>query len=94
MVGEPALVLDLRCGAGRFWPLLAEKQNRVIIGADNSATALPQLIKALRRLLCIMGSAWENALCKNRTACMSLGGWFVWRLPNCPTHVGIFKLSD
>jgi len=26
----------LPCGAGRFWPLLAEKNNRVIIGADNS----------------------------------------------------------
>lgn len=34
--GDPGLVLDLPCGAGRFWPLLAEKQNRVIIGADNS----------------------------------------------------------
>ena len=30
------MVLDLPCGAGRFWPLLAEKPNRVIIGADNS----------------------------------------------------------
>src|SRR5690606_30824292 len=28
------------CGAGRFWPLLAEKPNRVIIGADNSADML------------------------------------------------------
>ncbi|MET3715037.1 ubiquinone/menaquinone biosynthesis C-methylase UbiE [Pseudomonas sp. PvP001] len=37
LVGEPGLVLDLPCGAGRFWPLLAEKHNRVIIGADNSA---------------------------------------------------------
>ena len=36
MAGEPGLVLDLPCGAGRFWPLLAEKPNRVIIGADNS----------------------------------------------------------
>lgn len=34
--GDPGLVLDLPCGAGRFWPLLAEKDNRVIIGADNS----------------------------------------------------------
>ena len=25
LVGEPGLVLDLPCGAGRFWPLLAEK---------------------------------------------------------------------
>jgi len=37
LAGEPGLVLDLPCGAGRFWPLLAEKANRVIIGADNSA---------------------------------------------------------
>ncbi len=36
LVGEPGLVLDLPCGAGRFWPMLAEKPNRVIIGADNS----------------------------------------------------------
>ena len=36
LAGEPGLVLDLPCGAGRFWPLLAEKNNRVIIGADNS----------------------------------------------------------
>lgn len=40
LAGEPGLVLDLPCGAGRFWPLLAEKQNRVIIGADNSAAML------------------------------------------------------
>ncbi|WMI98725.1 class I SAM-dependent methyltransferase [Pseudomonas chlororaphis subsp. aurantiaca] len=40
MAGEPGLVLDLPCGAGRFWPLLAEKPNRVIIGADNSAAML------------------------------------------------------
>lgn len=39
-VGDPGLVLDLPCGAGRFWPLLAEKANRVIIGADNSENML------------------------------------------------------
>lgn len=37
LAGQPNLVLDLPCGAGRFWPMLAEKDNRVIIGADNSA---------------------------------------------------------
>lgn len=36
LAGDPGLVLDLPCGAGWFWPLLAEKANRVIIGADNS----------------------------------------------------------
>lgn len=40
LAGEPGLVLDLPSGAGRFWPLLAEKTNRVIIGADNSAAML------------------------------------------------------
>lgn len=38
--GEPGLVLDLPCGAGRFWPLLAQKPGRVIIGADNSESML------------------------------------------------------
>lgn len=40
LAGDPGLVLDLPCGAGRFWPLLAEKSNRLIIGADNSADML------------------------------------------------------
>ncbi len=40
LAGDPTLVLDLPCGAGRFWPLLAEQPNRVIIGADNSAAML------------------------------------------------------
>ncbi|MDX5446607.1 MAG: class I SAM-dependent methyltransferase [Zoogloeaceae bacterium] len=40
LAGEPALVLDLPCGAGRFWPVLAEHPDRIIIGADNSADML------------------------------------------------------
>ena len=40
LADDPGLILDLPCGAGRFWPLLAEKPNRVIIGADNSASML------------------------------------------------------
>lgn len=40
IAGEPGLVLGLPCGAGRFWPLLAQKPSRVIIGADNSASML------------------------------------------------------
>jgi len=40
IAGEPGLVLDLPCGAGRFWPLLAEKRNRVIMAADNSESML------------------------------------------------------
>ena len=37
MAEEPNLVLDLPCGAGRFWPMLCEQPNRVILAADNSA---------------------------------------------------------
>lgn len=37
LADEPNLVLDLPCGAGRFWPMLCEQPNRVIFAADNSA---------------------------------------------------------
>jgi ubiquinone/menaquinone biosynthesis C-methylase UbiE len=37
LAGQPQQVLDLPCGAGRFWPMLAEQPERCIIGADNSA---------------------------------------------------------
>lgn len=38
--GEPGLVLDLPSGAGRFWPVLAEHPNRVILAADLSCDML------------------------------------------------------
>ena len=40
IAGNPQYVLDLPCGAGRFWPMLAESPNRKIVGADNSADML------------------------------------------------------
>ncbi len=40
LADDPNLVLDLPCGAGRFWPLLCEQPNRVILAADNSADML------------------------------------------------------
>ncbi len=40
LAGQPNTVLDLPCGAGRFWPMLMEKPNRFVIGADNSADML------------------------------------------------------
>ncbi len=40
LAGQPGLILDVPCGVGRFWPLLAEKNNRVIIAADSSAEQL------------------------------------------------------
>ena len=36
MAGNPRSVLDLPCGAGRFWPLLAEDPERKLLAADYS----------------------------------------------------------
>lgn len=44
LAGDPGLVLDLPCGAGRFWPLLCEQPNRVVLAADNS----PDMIATAR----------------------------------------------
>jgi SAM-dependent methyltransferase len=46
LAGDPNLVLDLPCGAGRFWPLLAEQANRVILAADNSPDMLATALAA------------------------------------------------
>lgn len=40
VAGEPGLVLDIACGAGRLWPVLAEHGNRVILAADSSQDRL------------------------------------------------------
>ncbi|MFP3541699.1 class I SAM-dependent methyltransferase, partial [Pseudomonas sp. SIMBA_044] len=40
VAGEPGLVLDVACGVGRFWPVLAEHTNRVILAADASQKML------------------------------------------------------
>lgn len=37
MAGNPHSVLDLPCGTGRFWDMLAEDPNRELYAADNSA---------------------------------------------------------
>ncbi|MCU1727873.1 class I SAM-dependent methyltransferase [Pseudomonas sp. 7P_10.2_Bac1] len=40
VAGEPGLVFDVACGVGRFWPVLAEHGNRVILAADTSQDML------------------------------------------------------
>ncbi|WP_375738562.1 class I SAM-dependent methyltransferase [Pseudomonas boanensis] len=37
VAGQPNLILDLPCGDGRFWPLLAEHPNRLILAGDQNA---------------------------------------------------------
>ncbi|SCZ09533.1 MULTISPECIES: class I SAM-dependent methyltransferase [unclassified Pseudomonas] len=70
LVGDPGLVLDLPCGAGRFWSLLAEKPNRVIIGADNSEAMLSTALEAqptdvVKRVRPLHTSAFDIALPDN-----------------------------
>lgn len=40
MAGNPKSVLDLPCGTGRFWEMLAEKKDRKIYVADNSQSMI------------------------------------------------------
>ncbi|BBP83628.1 hypothetical protein PHLH8_32700 [Pseudomonas sp. Pc102] len=42
--GEPNLVLDLPCGLGRSWALLAEHPNRFILAADPSREVLDRAL--------------------------------------------------
>jgi ubiquinone/menaquinone biosynthesis C-methylase UbiE len=70
LAGEPGLILDLPCGAGRFWPLLAEKANRAIIGADNSESMLKIAMQAqpadvVKRVQPLHTSAFDIALPDN-----------------------------
>jgi SAM-dependent methyltransferase len=40
VAGEPGLVLDLPSGVGRFWSVLTEHTNRVVLAADHSPEML------------------------------------------------------
>lgn len=40
LAGQPNCILDLPCGAGKFWPLLMKKANRIVVGADHSGKQL------------------------------------------------------
>lgn len=67
LAGEPKAVLDLPCGAGRFWKLLGRVQDRYLVAADYSHdmidTALnfqpPHIVK---RFKTFQTSAFEIAL--------------------------------
>jgi ubiquinone/menaquinone biosynthesis C-methylase UbiE len=70
LAGDPGLVLDLPCGAGRFWPMLAEKPNRVIIGADSSESMIKTALQGqpadvVKRVQPLHTSAFDIALPDN-----------------------------
>jgi SAM-dependent methyltransferase len=77
LAGNPKSVLDLPCGAGRFWPMLMEKADRTAIGADYSADMIAVAQEAYpdycaERISCLQTSAFaidlpdgavDNILC-------------------------------
>jgi ubiquinone/menaquinone biosynthesis C-methylase UbiE len=75
IAGQPNLVLDLPSGAGRFWPLLAEKRNRLIIGADYSENMLAtareqQPADVVARVKALQTSAFAIDLSDNSVDCI------------------------
>ncbi|AVU75887.1 class I SAM-dependent methyltransferase [Pseudomonas sp. Fig-3] len=73
--GEPGLVLDVTCGAGRFWPVLAEHANRVILAADPSPDMLDHARThhggaLLERVTTFPSSAFTLGLSANAVDCI------------------------
>ncbi|WP_439862887.1 class I SAM-dependent methyltransferase [Pseudomonas antarctica] len=75
VAGEPGLILDLACGSGRFWPVLAEHVNRVILASDNSQEMLDHALthhpaSLLKRVKTFQGSAFSIGLSANAVDCI------------------------
>lgn len=76
LAGNPASVLDLPCGTGRFWGMLAEMPGRRILAADNSQNMLdvgmalrPREVTA-RVEKAFQCSAFETGLTDNFVDCV------------------------
>ncbi|ROL68202.1 SAM-dependent methyltransferase [Pseudomonas protegens] len=80
VAGEPGLILDVACGAGRYWPVLAEHGNRVILAADPSQDMLNHAqthhsASLLQRVKTFHSSAFDIGLSANAVdsiICMQL----------------------
>lgn len=75
LAGSPDSVLDLPCGAGRFWPMLMEKPSRLVIAADYSVgmlgvarTTYPDYCPS--RISCLQTSAFAIDLPDNAVDCI------------------------
>ncbi|EXI81036.1 MAG: ubiquinone/menaquinone biosynthesis methyltransferase [Candidatus Accumulibacter appositus] len=75
LAGTPASVLDLPCGTGRFWSMLAADPKRELLAADFSAAMLdvaaqvrePALVSRFRLLQC---SAFDISLPDQSVDCI------------------------
>ncbi|WP_341962864.1 class I SAM-dependent methyltransferase [Pseudomonas sp. RC10] len=73
--GEPGLVLDVPSGSGRFWPVLAEHSNRVILAADPSTDMLEiaeaqSSAEVRKRIRTFQSSAFSIGLSENAVDCI------------------------
>lgn len=73
--GEPGLVLDVPSGQGRFWPVLAEHANRVILAADPSTDMLAfaeaqSSSEVRKRIRTFQSSAFSIGLSANSVDCI------------------------
>ena len=64
LAGNPKSVLDVPCGTGRFWKVLAEMPERVIHACDNSQDMIEAGLKfrdpeIVRRIQSFQGSAFD-----------------------------------
>ncbi|KQN50674.1 SAM-dependent methyltransferase [Pseudomonas sp. Leaf48] len=75
VAGEPGLILDVACGVGRYWPVLAGHANRVILATDPSQDILdharthhPQSL--FKRVKTFQSSAFAIGLSENAVDCI------------------------
>ncbi|EJN31794.1 methylase involved in ubiquinone/menaquinone biosynthesis [Pseudomonas sp. GM78] len=75
VAGEPGLILDVACGVGRFWSVLGERANRVILAMDPSQAILeharthhPQSL--MQRVRTFQSSAFNIGLPVNAVDCI------------------------
>jgi SAM-dependent methyltransferase len=75
VAGEPGLILDVACGVGRFWSVLGERTNRVILAMDPSQGILeharihhPQSL--MKRVKTFQSSAFNIGLSENAVDCI------------------------
>jgi ubiquinone/menaquinone biosynthesis C-methylase UbiE len=75
LAGNPQSILDIPCGAGRFWDMLAENQSRRLYAMDNSqhmidaAMARQNQVTSDRFEAC-QASAFEIPLADNAVECV------------------------
>ena len=75
LAGEPKAVLDLPCGAGRFWKILGRKSNRHLLAADYSQDMINTALNfqpphIVQRFMTFRASAFEIALSDASVDCI------------------------